>query len=143
MADLKYFDALFDEHGAEPAMLFFRDQEPLTVIVRSFLEGDDGVRLVIQASEGLNQQLMVSREGLSALAGGPATLKGFLLVDSEQPAVEVTAAGFHDDYSVRLTIDEDGPPRGAAAHPPKRRRPTRGRSARPLLKRRCNERTRK
>jgi hypothetical protein len=108
MADLKYFNALFDEHGADPAMLFFRDQEPLTVIVRSFLEGDNGVRLLIQASEGLDQQLVVSREGLRALADEPATLKGFLLVDSEQPAVEVTAAGFHDDYSVRPTIDENG-----------------------------------
>lgn len=109
MADPTYFNALFNEHEAEPAKLFFRDQEPLTVIVRSYLEGDGDVRLLIQARDGLNQQFVVSREGLSALAGGPATLKGFLRVDSEQPAIEVTAGGFHDDEAVRLTIDEDGP----------------------------------
>jgi hypothetical protein len=109
MADLRYFNALFDEHGAEPAMLLFRGQEAVTVIVRGFLEGDEGIRLVIQAREGLNQQLVVAREGLLALADGSANLTGYLLVDPEQPAVKVSASGFHDGDSVRLTVGEGGP----------------------------------
>jgi hypothetical protein len=109
VADPRYFNALFEEHGAEPAEIFFRDHESVTVIVRSFLEGDEGIRLDIQAREGLHQQLVVARDGLRALATGSAKLEGLLLVDSEQPAVEVTAAGFHDGDGVRLTVDEDGP----------------------------------
>jgi hypothetical protein len=108
MADLRYFNALFEEHGAEPAELFFRDQESVTVIIRSFKEGNESIRLDIQAREGLHQQLVVSREGLRALANGAANLEGFLLVDSERPAVKVTATGLHDGDGVRLTVDEDG-----------------------------------
>jgi hypothetical protein len=109
MAGLRYFNAVFDEHGAEPAEMLFRDKEPITVIVRAFVEGDEGVRLVIQAPEGLDQQLVVSRDGLRALPDRSAYLAGYLLVDPEQPAAKVVAAGFPDDISVRLTIDEGGP----------------------------------
>lgn len=82
MADLKYFNALFDEHAAEPGRLFRPEQNEVSVIVRSFLDGDATVRRIIQAGdEGVDQQLLVSRDGLRALADSPQTLEGYLFAD--------------------------------------------------------------
>jgi hypothetical protein len=107
MADLRDFNALFDEHGAEPAMLLFREK----VIVRGYRDGDESVRLIIQNADNVvTQQLLVPRQGLQALATGEATFEDCdLFVDAEQPAIRVTVTGFHDDAGVRLTVDEAGP----------------------------------
>ena len=75
MEDLRYLRAYASEFGAIPGVVVREDQEPINVLVRAFEDGSEGVRLVVQSSDGsLDDQLLVNRRDIGNLLAEPQTL---------------------------------------------------------------------